>query len=153
MVVVTIISVMMTLAVPAYDRVRRRARAAAVANDFRVFASAFEMRAHEKGTWPAEAAPGVVPDGMADGRLNVAQWAARTPMGGKFDWENNQVHPGGVRGGRWTAAIAITGTSDAPLLVDADLIREIDRELDDGELESGNFRLSGDGGPLYILEP
>ena len=39
------------------------------------------------------------------------------------------------------------------MILDEDLLKEIDRVLDDGDLSTGNFRLGGDGGPLFILEP
>jgi type II secretory pathway pseudopilin PulG len=154
MVVVLIISMLFLAAVPTYQRVQRRARAAAIGNDFRVYSAALQAYAHEKGSWPPESPAGVMPDGMAGQGLKTDAWTHRTPIGGKFDWENDQVHPGGTSpGGRWRAAIAISSTSDTPMLQDAELFRELDQQLDDGNLETGSFRISGDGGPIFILEP
>lgn len=153
LVVVAIISMLMMAAIPTYERIKRKARAGAVANDFRVFAAAFQAHAHEAGAWPPEAAAGDIPTGMNATELNAKDWQRVTPIGGKFDWDYNQVHPGGTSaGGRWTAAIAIASTSDSSVIMDADLLEELDRVLDDGNLSTGNFRLSGEGGPLYILE-
>ncbi|MES1194629.1 MAG: hypothetical protein ABUL65_01960, partial [Opitutus sp.] len=71
-----------------------------------------------------------------------------------FNWDFNQVHPGGTSpGGRWRAAIGISDSPTSPVILDQDLLLEIDRELDDGDLTTGSFRLGGDGGPLFILEP
>src|SRR5258708_3970631 len=103
MVVVTIISMIMLAAIPSYTRIQRKARAAAVANNFRVFAAVFQAHVHETGSWPPATAAGV---GAASG-----------------------------------------------VLLDMDLLEEIDRELDDGDLNAGSFRLNADGGPIYILEP
>ena len=157
MIAVLIISMLFAMAVPTYQRIQRKARAASVVNDFRVFGAAFQAYAHEKGSWPAEATAGVVPTGINDQDIQTSVWSQRTPMGGKVDWEYNQVHPGGTypppAGGKWHAALAITGTSDAPLIVDADLMEEIDLALDDGDLTTGNFRTGFGDCPIFILEP
>lgn len=154
MIAVLIISLLFFMAVPTYQRIQRKARAATVVNDFRVFGGAFQAYAHEQGTWPAEVGPGIVPAGVGKQEIQTEVWARATPMGGKFDWESNQSHPGGTGpGGRWRAALAITGTTDAPLILDADLMEEIDEALDDGNLETGNFRKGFGDCPLYILEP
>ncbi|HVT73454.1 MAG TPA: type II secretion system protein [Lacunisphaera sp.] len=154
MVVVTIISMLMAVAVPSYQRVQKRARAGAIVNDFRVFSTVFLAYAHENGAWPAEAAPGVVPTGVTNQDLKIDRWTAPTPIGGHFDWENMQVHPGGTSpGGTWRAAIAITDTPDAPLLIDLDLFQQMDQAIDDGNLSTGSFRLGDGNCPIYILEP
>ena len=154
MVVVLIISMLFLAGVPAYQRIQRKARAAAVVNDFRVFGGVFQSYAHEKGAWPAEAGPGVIPPGLTTADLQSDAWTRTTPTGGKFDWEYNQTHPGGTSpGGRWRAALAITGTSDAPLTIDGAMMQEIDDSLDDGNLETGNFRKGFGDCPLLIIEP
>jgi type II secretory pathway pseudopilin PulG len=155
MVVVAIISMIMAAALPSYQRVQRKARAAAIANDFRVFSAVFQTYAHEKGTWPAEVPAGVLPVEFTANEINIQQWTRPTPpIGGKFDWESNQVHPGGTSpGGRWRAALAISDTPDSPLLMDLELYQEIDAALDDGDLSTGSFRLGENNCPLLILEP
>lgn len=154
MVVVMIISMIMLAAVPTYNRIQRKARASTVVNDFRVFAAVFQAHAHETGTWPAETPVGVVPAGMNNAELKAEAWTRLTPMGGQFDWDFNQVHPGGTSpGGRWRAAIGIASSATSAVILDEELLKEIDRALDDGDLTTGSFRLGGDGGPLFILEP
>lgn len=154
MVVVTIISMLMLAGVPTYNRIQRKARASTIINDFRVFAAVFQAHAHETGSWPAETAVGVVPAGMNNNELKAESWQKFTPMGGQFDWDFNQVHPGGTSpGGRWRAAIGIANGATSNVILDVDLMQEIDRALDDGNLNTGSFRLGGDGGPLFILEP
>ncbi len=153
MVVVTIISMIMLAGVPTYNRIQRKARASTVANDFRVFAAVFQAHAHETGAWPAETAVGVPHPGINNSELKVEAWTRITPMGGQFDWDFMQTHPGGTSpGGRWRAAIGINNGA-TPVILDVALLEEIDRALDDGELTTGSFRLGGDGGPLFILEP
>lgn len=154
MVVVTIISMIMLAAVPTYNRIQRKARASTVVNDFRVFAAVFQAHAHETGSWPAETAVGVVPPGINSNDMNTQAWTRVTPMGGQFDWDFNQVHPGGTSpGGRWRAALGINSSATSAVILDAELLKEIDRALDDGDLNTGSFRIGGDGGPLFILEP
>lgn len=154
MIAVLIISMLFFMAVPTYQRIQRKARATTVVNDFRVFGAAFQAYAHEKGSWPAEANAGIVPTGMTGQDFSRDVWTKATPMGGKFDWENNQAHPGGTSpGGKWRAALAITGTPEAPLVLDADLMEEIDEALDDGNLDTGNFRRGFGDCPIFILEP
>ena len=149
MVVVTILSFLMMLALPSYQRIQRKTRASAVVNNFRVFTAVFQAYAHESGNWPPEAAAGVVPTGITSQDLQTDVWTHATPIGGKFDWENNQTH----NGTKYRAALAITATSDAPLLIDLDLFQEIDAALDDGNLATGNFRLGFGNCPLFIIEP
>lgn len=149
MVVVTIISFLMMIAVPSYQRIRHKARASALVNDFRVFAAVFQAHAHERGAWPAEVAAGVVPSETGNEELKAGSWTRPSPIGGKFDWEYNQIHDGT----RYRAAIALADTSDAPLMIDLDLFRIMDADLDDGALETGNFRLGENLCPLLILEP
>lgn len=149
MVVVTIISMLMAVGLPSYQQIQRKARSAAIANDFRVFTAVLQARAHENGSWPAEAAAGVVPGGITADDIQLASWVGPTAIGGRFDWDNNQIH----NGTHYRAALALVDTADAPLLVDLELYREIDTVLDDGNLATGNFRLGQDNCLLFVIEP
>ena len=154
MTVILIISILFVMAVPTYQQIQRKARATAIANDFRVFGAVFQGYAHERGTWPAEFAAGVIPTGITAQEIPADVWTRPTPIGGKFDWDFNQSHPGGTSpGGKWRAALTINATGDSPLLIDADLYELIDEALDDGDLTTGNFRLGFGDCPLFILEP
>jgi prepilin-type N-terminal cleavage/methylation domain-containing protein len=148
MVVVTIISMLMALAVPSYQRVQKKARAGALVNDMRVFSTVFLAYAHENGVWPAETAAGVVPTGITSQDMKTDTWINPTPIGGKFDWEYNQIH----QGVKYRAAIAITDTADSSLIIDTELFQLMDEALDDGNLNTGSFRLGENNCPLYILE-
>jgi type II secretory pathway pseudopilin PulG len=149
MVVLTIISMLVTVIAPSYNRIQRKARASALVNDFRVYSAVFLSHAHEVGSWPAEAPPGVVPSEIKSNEMRADNWTRTTPIGGKFDWEYNQVH----NGGNYRAAIAISDTVGAPLLVDLEMFKEMDRALDDGDLGTGNFVLGFGNSPVLILEP
>jgi type II secretory pathway pseudopilin PulG len=142
MVAVTILSFLFLLAVPTYQKLQRRAKAAAIANDLRVFATVFQTHAHETGSWPPDSPPGVVPLGMTPEELKFADWTHTTPMGGKFDWEYSLTQ----------AAITISPTTDAPIVIDDELLGAIDRAIDDGDLNNGNFRVGFGGYPVFVIE-
>jgi prepilin-type N-terminal cleavage/methylation domain-containing protein len=148
MVAVTLLSILFLLAVPTYQKLQRKARTAAIVNDFQVFATALQAKAHEAGSWPPEAGPGVVPAGMTPEEIKFDDWSHVTPIGGHFDWENDQLH----NGVRFRAAIAITDTTDAPLVFDYEQLLDIDRAIDDGDLTTGNFRLGVGNCPLFVIE-
>jgi prepilin-type N-terminal cleavage/methylation domain-containing protein len=148
MVVVMIISILAALGVPAIIRVKTKAKVSVIVSDLRTFSAAFDAHAQESGGWPAEVDAGVFPAGMT-GRLNEVSWQRKTPIGGKYNWDYDQLH-GGIRP---RAAIAISNTDDAPLVEDADLWLEIDRAIDDGNLGTGNFRLGADSHPVFIVLP
>lgn len=150
MVVILIISVLAMLAVPGLARVQRKAKTSAILNDFRVFAAAFEAYAQDNGTWPPESAVGVVPDGMS-GYLSEAAWTKVTPMGGRYDWENDQLH----RGERHPAVIRISSAPGAPLVSDWPLLSLLERAIDRPPFDyySGSFRLGANSDPLYLVQP
>lgn len=146
MVVVTIISLLCAAAVPAMLNVKRRSLATSIGNDLRVFAAAFDAYAHEAGSWPAEVEAGVLPAEMAS-RLNSTSWLRVTVLGGHYNWDNSQMHAGT----RYRAAIAISSTGSSPVVQDADLFEAIDRVVDDGNLNTGNFRLGSEDEPVFIV--
>lgn len=147
MVVVTIISFLAMTAVPTIRLVQRKARASATANDLRVFESAFQGYASERGSFPASTDPGVLPPEMV-GRLKEADWVKVSPLGGHYAWESNQV----FGGSNCKAAISINTTGDSPITSGADQLEEIDRMIDDGNLNSGNLLFAGGGSLVWIIE-
>lgn len=147
MVVVVIISVLAAVAVPSVIRVKRKAVATTVGNDLRVFAAAFDTYSHERGSWPAESAAGVLPPEMVD-RLEKTAWERVTPIGGHYDWDYKQTHTGVI-----TAVIQISETSSAPIVQDIEMWEAVDQVMDDGNLNTGNFRIGGEGTPIFIIAP
>jgi prepilin-type N-terminal cleavage/methylation domain-containing protein len=148
MVTITIISLLAAIMVPSVQRVKRRTVATAVANDLRTFAAAFDTYAHETGGWPAEVAAGVFPPEMAS-RINSTAWQRPTPIGGQYNWDNNQTH----YGTKYRAVIQISDTAAVPLLQDVELWEAVDRVIDDGNLATGNFRLGANDEPIFIVSP
>lgn len=147
MIVVTIISLLVTLAMPASRRAVESARASTIANDLRVFANAFSAQAQQAGIYPPEVAVGVMPPLMV-GALNNSAWRRRTPIGGLYNWDFNRNHGGTV----YRAAIAISRSGTNLVTTDTQQLLAIDRRIDDGNLTTGNFRRGAASEPVYIIE-
>lgn len=138
MIVVGIVGVVATIALPSFAKVRRSARATAFAAELRVAAGAFEMYAMHNVDYPADAAPGVMPDGMRE-YLRRTAWSEGTPLGGQWDWERDTAEA--------LAAIRAIGVSLSTAEWQA-----LDQKIDDGDVDIGAFRASGTNGCLYIIE-
>ena len=152
MVVVLIISVLATISVPALRLIQRRAKTTTIVNDFRVFAAAFDTYAQEMGGYPVDTPAGVFPTGMDD-RIDPIAWQRTTPMGGKYNWENNQFD---FFGTKHPAAIAINAVAGAPLPLDVTMLYDLEHTIDSPTVliwNSGNFRLGSGIAPLYIIQP
>ena len=147
MVVVTIISFLAMLAVPTIRRLQVWARASTTANNLRVFETAFQTYATEKGGFPPAADPGDLPTEMA-GRIKATDWASASPLGGHYAWESNQV----FGGQRCKAAISINTSGDSVLTSDADQLLMLDRMIDNGDLNTGNLIFAGSGSLVWIVE-
>ena len=151
MVVVLIISVLASITVPSFQRIQLRSKTTTIVNDFRTFAAAFVVYAQENGAWPAETAAGVVPPEMSVS-LNNTAWQRKTPMGGQYNWEYNQMH----FGTRYQAAIDISATASAPLKLDVAQLTDLEHVID-GKTQinwlGGNFHLGTGIIPLYIVQP
>lgn len=141
MIVVVIIGLLATLAVPALQRGQRAAQNARVASDLRVFAQAFETYALQNGFWPNNAGGGVVPTGPVSmaGDFKVDTWRAVTPIGGRWNWDRNL--------GSVAAGISISGLT----CTDEQLL-EIDARIDDGDLGAGKFQKVQANRVTLILE-
>ena len=137
MVVVAIVGLVASIAIPSLVKARRESRISAFANDLRLALDAFELYAIERGGYPADVNRGVVPPGMAE-YLPDMDWTAATPLGGNWDWERNAV---GI-----SAGISAVGND----LVAEDFL-DVDRKIDDGNLSTGRFRDLGGKRYAYVI--
>ena len=137
MVVVVIVGILAAIAVPTFGHFRRNAKSQRFIHDVHVFAQAFETYAMKNGRWPASAANGTVPTGMS-GELRDADWAQDSALGGRWNWDYKS---NGV-----TAGISVTDVA-----VDEDQVLAIDKEMDNGNLSSGNLVKNGNR-LTYILQ-
>jgi len=134
--------------VPALKKNAINARTSAVMNDLRVYSGAFQAYAQEHGDWPpGGGAPGVFPPGM-DGYLNQTNWSRTTPIGGNYQFATQSAQAGG----HYAAVIVISSNGSNLVTSDANQLSDIDRKLDDGNLNTGNFFLGYRNYPVFVLE-
>ncbi len=147
-VVILVLSLVAAVVVPALQAISVKSRGRAVTRDLRAFLAAFQTYAREKGDWPdAEAVPGKYPPGMKP-LLEKSNWTKSTPIGGRYLWAPNSLH----QGERHRAAIVLISTPASPVSVDRQQLREIDRLIDDGDLDRGTFRLGYRNFPVFVIE-
>jgi general secretion pathway protein G len=147
-VVVLIISLLAAFAVPYWKKAQLNARAVAVANDLRVFAGAFQSYAQDRGDWPAATlAAAEIPTGM-QGYLPSTSWQRTTPVGGQYAWARDTLQ----QGERYRAALLLLSVGDNRVTTDRQLLLDLDHKLDDGNLDTGNFRLGFRNQPVFVIE-
>jgi type IV pilus assembly protein PilA len=141
MIVVVIIGLLAAMAIPAFQRIQRASQNSRIVNDYRVFAQAFEIYNTQNGAWPSNAGPGVIPTAPVPmaGDFRAAAWQSPTAIGGRWNWDN------GLLG--FTAGVSISSFT----CTDQQLA-EIDAKLDDGDLNTGNFRKVQPTRVMLILE-
>jgi len=137
MIVVGIIAILAAMAISSFAIARRNTRNVAFANDITKACNAFELYNLERGGYPADKWPGVIPGGMPE-YLPKMDWTAQTPVGGYWDWDNAQF---GFRAG---VSVYQPGRTPSQMV-------EIDKLLDDGNLATGSFRSRAQG-YIYIIE-
>lgn len=146
MVVVVIIGLLAAMALPTYRIVTMRSKTTAVVNDLRTFSTAFVTYNLQNGRWPADTAPAETPVEMA-GALPVG-FGLKTPIGGEYEWDNDVS----TNGFYTKAAISIQSVTDNPMTDDVELLEMIDKQMDDGDLSTGNVRLGSGNTLVYIIE-
>jgi prepilin-type N-terminal cleavage/methylation domain-containing protein len=147
MIVVLIISLLAMMGRVAVQRLNLRARASAYWNDCRVFSEAFNHYAQEKGNFPPDQnGAGLFPPNM-DPYLNRTQWLRKTPLGGTYDWDNKTAS--NSTGVKFNGAIRVNNCTWTTTN-----LQKIDRWFDDGNLATGNFRVTDAGATvLFVVEP
>jgi len=133
MIVVAIIGLLAAISIPNFGHARENSLNARYASDLHVALDAFTMYAADNGNYPPDVGPGVMPRGMSD-YLSKMDWLGTTALGGQWDWDN------------WGYVIGVTvngATAGLPQLI------KLDAMIDDGNLETGDFRVRG-GGSAYI---
>lgn len=138
MIVVMVIAMLATIALPNFFRAQVRARNLIFMTSVKKAADAFETYAWERRGYPPNSTPGVVPNGM-DEYLQGISWSQPTPLGGNWNWDRN-IH--GYKAG--IGVYQPTATEDQFIL--------IDEMLDDGDLSTGYFR-ERPNGYVYVVQP
>ena len=136
MIVVVIIGLLAAIALPAFTRMQRRAVAARYINDARQIRDGAERYALENGNFPPNGI-GALHNGLRGYIPDSVFNSTTTPLGGVWDWDYDQDG--------FTASISVYQFT----VTDAQL-RDIDRTIDDGDLNAGLFRRIGSKAVLII---
>lgn len=137
MIVVAMIGILATIAIPSFIKVRVSAQNARLMNDYRVFTNAFEVYATANGEYPPDGGFAAFPDGMED--YLGDRWLD-PPQGGQWIWDQDD----------WGFTAGVSYRASSASLEQMILL---DEKLDDGDLAAGFFqRINGDRF-TYIIEP
>ena len=137
MLVVGIIGLLSTMAIPNFVRMQKNARVARTATEIKGFATAFVAYKAAYGEYPPDSHI-VLPPGM-DTFIDPGAWGAETPIGGTYNWEGPDFYP--------YAGISLFNSTAASWQIDL-----LDTMLDDGDLDTGSFRRGTGGRPTYVIE-
>ena len=147
MVVVIITGILISLAIPGASKLILTTRNNIIVNDLKVFAGAFHQYAGEKGMFPDDQGSGEsFPPGM-DTYLAQTAWTRKTPIGGNYNWDRNANHGGTV----YEAVISIADSPENDIIVTMEQLGQIDSQIDDGDLNTGLFRLGRRNNPIFIV--
>jgi type II secretory pathway pseudopilin PulG len=146
MIVVSVIGLLAVLAIPSITKARMRSQNTAFINDLRIVTdNGIEQYAMTRGGYPPDAAAGVEPTGIHDSLPRNFVWSAKNTIGGLWDWDRGATRSDKVFG------ICYAGLSVYRPARTSAQMREIDKQFDDGNLETGKLRSRTDG-YIYILE-
>ena len=131
MIVTSIIALIASIAVPSYQRARKRAQVNALINEMRVTGDAFQLYSAEKGSLPPNSSGfSAVPAGMSAYLPQASTWTGVSPTGGYWVFWN--FAPSGVWG--FNGIIGVYNPT-----FDSDQLTQIDSVLDDGDPNSGGI--------------
>lgn len=137
LVVVAIIGILASLAFISYRSFTERARASRAASELRSFGTAFLAYNYTTGGFPPDS-HNELPPGMEE-YLASAVFNRPTPLGGRYNWEGPDGYP-------------YAGISLFEPTAPQSAIVALDALLDDGDLNSGRFRIMSNGRPTFVLE-
>ncbi len=136
MVVLALIGVLASLAVPSYSQARTQAKVARTASELVHIAEAFMAYEALHAEYPSDSHR-TLPDGMTN-FIDESLWEAETPLGGYYNWEGPDSYP-------------YAGVSIFSHTVSQEVLESLDRRIDDGDMSSGRFRYGTNGRPTLII--
>ncbi len=149
LIVVTIIALLATMGMPAFQRVLLHVQGNALVNDLRVFSSGLLQYAHSNGSYPASStAAGVFPSEMT-GIITPDQWTRNAPIGGNYEFLNNVT----VAGVAYRALIRVSAAAGTAIAFNSTQLLALDQRFDDGSLTGGQLFTNGAAlNTYYIVE-
>ena len=138
LVVVTIIGIIASIAISEFSQYRDRTNAIAAFHELRDLKTAFAAYVTINHALPTDVTGGTVPAGM-EGLVPNGIFSRSTPIGGIYNWDGPPTHnPSGI---------GIEGPT-----VDTEVLENLDKAIDDGNLATGEFRTSNDGHYMLLVE-
>lgn len=139
MIVVAVIALLAAIAVPSLLRARERTRRTKFVAALRVARDACDIYATEHNGYPADVNRGILPPELQsyfDGKFD---WAAPTPIGGRWDWDYKNLS--------FSAGVSVVGSDET-----TQAMTEIYAMIDDGDISTGSFRQTQPDRYTYIIE-
>lgn len=146
MVVVVIIGLLAAAALPTYRHITMRSKTTALENDLRQFSTAAITHNLQNGKWPADADPQTVPAELVNSLPST--FTQKTPIGGVYKW-NYDVPADGIT---CKAALIVQTAAGNPVSDDVDQLTMIDKQMDDGNLETGLIQVGSTNSLVFIIE-
>lgn len=146
MVVVVIIGLLAAAGLPGYRHLTMRSKVTAVENDLRQFSTAIQTYNLQNGHWPADTAPREIPPELAN--AISPNFTGKSPIGGVYKW-NYDVAADGIA---VKAALIVLTVPESAISDDQEVFEMIDRQMDDGNLETGNIQVGSTNSLVFIIE-
>ncbi len=158
MIVIAIIGILAAIAIPNYMRYRKKAAISEIAANLKNFKTGFIAFAVENEWYPDDCHTDNGPYGLPDqldgvpitdmeDYIMVDEWSTPTYLGGRYNWEGPDTYWPTYPDGNGYFGISIDGATASQ----KDL-RFLDGLLDDGDLSTGEFRLTPNSRYTYIFE-
>ncbi|MEM7576415.1 MAG: type II secretion system protein [Planctomycetota bacterium] len=139
LIVVVILGILASIVMAQFANAFGDAERVAFTTDLRAYLKGAETFYLDTSAYPPATASGVVPTGF-ENYVDAGRWTRATPIGGRWDVEFENY---GVR-----AALGVH--FDDGSMPPNDLLNELDRSIDDGDLTTGRFRWL-DSDRLYFI--
>lgn len=142
MIVVVIIGLLATIAIPAFNKIRERTLVSRTINDLRIFRAAIDNYTLEHGDYPEDSNTGSLPPEL-EGYFPEEKFTEGTPVGGEWDVEFEDS-------GTITSAIGVHIRPFSERTVR--LLVMVDESIDDGLEKGGSFQRLEDDRYYWIIE-
>jgi prepilin-type N-terminal cleavage/methylation domain-containing protein len=131
LIVFAVIALIASIAIPSWQRSRKRSQADALINELRVTGDAFQVYSAEKGSLPPNSSGfSAIPSGMQNYMPKNSTWTGVSPTGGYWVFWN--FAPTGVWG--FNGIIGVYNPN-----FDPDQQLQIDTSIDDGDPNNGGI--------------
>jgi general secretion pathway protein G len=140
MIVVVIIGLLLTMAIPQFQKIRLNAKYSRFMSDVRVFAGAVETLYMESGVKPVDSGTGTIDPALAE-YVREGFFTSPSPIGGRWDVESDDS---GISLGVGVDGYTLT----------RDQLQELDQKYDNGDLSSGRLiEIVSNRRYYWVLEP